>query len=201
MNHCWLTGLIALLLSIASSAPRRVPTSPDDQAIARAIERGVAYLREQQSEDGHWTEPSQPEHRLGMTALAGLALMENGIAHNSPAIKRARAVVVELAADSDQTYDLALAILFLARCQQGRRGEADPLIQALGRKLARGDHEGIWTYTVPATGQEPVPSPSKGRRGAAPQRRAAESVLRGSGRQLEYAVCASGPVGGGEARI
>jgi VWFA-related protein len=165
MNPRWFAGLIALLLSITSSAALARADAPDDQEIARAISRGVAYLREQQSADGHWTEPSQPEHRLGMTALAGLALMENGVADDAPAIKRARSVVVELAADSDQTYDLALAILFLARCQQGRRGEADPLIQSLGRKLARGDQEGIWTYTVPATGEEPVPSPSKGRRG------------------------------------
>ena len=125
MNSRWFAGLIALLLSITSSAALARADAPDDQEISRAIARGVDYLREQQSEDGHWTEPSQPEHRLGMTALAGLALMENGVAHNAPAIKRARAVVVELAADSDQTYDLALAILFLARCQQGRRGEAD----------------------------------------------------------------------------
>ena len=72
--------------------------------------------------------------------------MENGVAHNAPEINRARKVVVELAPASDQTYDLALAILFLARCQQGRRGEADGLIQTLGRTLGRGDQEGIWTY-------------------------------------------------------
>ena len=53
------------------------------------------------------------------------------------AISRAREVVVELADDSDQTYDLALAILFLARCQQGRRGEADALIQNVGAPTGR----------------------------------------------------------------
>ena len=100
-----------------------------------------------------------------MTALAGLALLENGVARDAREISQAREVVVELAPESDQTYDLALAILFLARCQQGRRGEADALIQTLGRRLARGDHEGIWTIRCPRSVEEPTPTPSRSRRG------------------------------------
>jgi VWFA-related protein len=158
-------GLFAVILLCTASPVRAQGDAPDDQQIATAIGRGVAFLEEMQSDEGHWIEGAQPEHRLGMTALAGLALMENGVAHNAPAINRARRVVVELAPSSDQTYDLALAILFLARCQQGRRGEADALIQTLGRRLAGGDQEGIWTYTVPAAGQEPEPTQGRSRRG------------------------------------
>ena len=99
-----------------------------------------------------------------MTALAGCGAGERGRTQRT-ADRAARKVVVELAHGSDQTYDLALAILFLARCQQGRRGEADPFIQTLGRRLAGGDQEGIWTYTVPASGQEPEPAPGRSRRG------------------------------------
>ena len=80
-----------------ASPARAQGDAPDDQQIATAIARGVAFLKEMQSDEGYWIEGSQPEHRLGMTALAGLALMENGVAHNAPAISRARKVVVELA--------------------------------------------------------------------------------------------------------
>jgi Ca-activated chloride channel family protein len=155
---------VLIVLCIGSSARAQVD-APDDKEIASAIARGVAFLKVTQSDQGHWDEPSQLDHRPGVTALAGLALLENGVARDAPSISRAHEVVVGLAGDSDQTYDLALAILFLARCQQGSRGEADALIQTLGRRLAGGDQEGIWTYTVPRKGQEPEDTPSRSRRG------------------------------------
>jgi VWFA-related protein len=117
--------------------------------VAEAIARGVDFLKRAQSDDGQWKEPAQGNHPLGMTALAGLALLENGVLPGGSPVQRARGVVEELARDSNQTYDLALAILFLARMQQGRRGPADSLIQTLGARLATGDSEGMWTYGVP----------------------------------------------------
>ena len=112
------------------------------------------FLRKCQEDDGSWEEPSQGDHRLGATALAGLALMENGVATDDPSIKRAREVVMSLAPNSGQTYDLTLAILFLARQQKGRRGEADPMIRELAERLAAGDHGGIWDYNVPMQARE-----------------------------------------------
>ena len=161
----WACGWSTLsVLCVLGSAHAQDPT-PADKEIAAAIARGVAFLKETQSDEGHWDEPAQRDHRLGMTALAGLALLENGVARDAPAIMRARAVVFELAESSDQTYDLALAILFLARCQQGRRGEADALIQTLGRRLSGGELEGIWTYTVPTGDQEIESGSSRNRPG------------------------------------
>ena len=123
-----------MLLAVSSANGQG--NAPADQEIAGAIARGVDFLKDAQSDQGHWDDPSQRPHRLGVTALAGLALLENGVARNTPEIGKAREVVAELARQSDQTYDLALAILFLARCQQGRRGESDALIQTLGRRLS-----------------------------------------------------------------
>jgi VWFA-related protein len=147
-------GIGMLLVLLSASAARGQADAPTDQEIASAIARGVEFLKQVQSSEGHWDDPSQSQHRLGLTALAGLALLENGVATDSSEITRARQVVNELARDSDQTYDLALAILFLARCQKGRRGEADLLIQNLGRRLAAGDHGGIWDYSVPRQARE-----------------------------------------------
>jgi VWFA-related protein len=174
MNARWLTlGCTAAFVVGAMGAARGQGDVPDDQQIASTIARGVGFLKERQSARGHWDEPAQLDHRLGVTALAGLALLENGVAREAPGISRARELVAELAVASDQTYDLALAILFLARCQQGRRGESDVLIQALGRRLARGDHDGMWTYNVPRGGEETEVGSSGSRRRtgrAAPRR-------------------------------
>ena len=154
---------------------------PEDKEIAATIARGVAFLKEAQSPQGHWDENAQNEHRLGMTALAGLALMENGVARDAPEISRAREIVSEMATTSDQTYDIALAILFLARCQQGRRGEADALIRTLGQRLAGGDREGIWDYQVPHSEQEPVPAKTRSRGAAGKRGRAGLSFSRVKG--------------------
>jgi VWFA-related protein len=159
---------LAILVCVVSSG-RAHADVPEDKEIAATIARGVAFMKEAQSPQGHWDERAQNEHRLGMTALAGLALMENGVARDAPEISRAREIVSEMATTSDQTYDIALAILFLARCQQGRRGEADALIRTLGQRLAGGDREGIWDYQVPRTELEPVPAKTRSR-GAAGKR-------------------------------
>ena len=140
MNARWLAfGSSAVLSSLRVGArlgPRAM--HPTTRRSPRRSRAGVAFLKEAQSDEGHWDEPSQRDHRLGMTALAGLALLENGVARDAPAISRAREVVVELARDSDQTYDLALAILFLARCQQGRARRSRRAHSDLGTPSGRG---------------------------------------------------------------
>ncbi len=164
MPRC-LAGALVFLCAMIGEA-RGQDEAPADQEIAQAIAKGVEFLKEAQADSGEWREPSQPQHPLGMTALAGLALLENGVAREAREISKAREIVTTLARQSDQTYDLALAILFLARCQQARTGNDDPLIQTLGHRLAQGDHGGIWDYSVPLTSEEPAPEEPRSRRGA-----------------------------------
>jgi VWFA-related protein len=138
--------------------------SPADQEIAQAIARGVDFLKDAQDSDGSWNDPEQQPHRLGVTALAGLALLENGVARDASEITQAHAVVSRLARESDQTYDLVLAILFLARAQPGSRGESDGLIRSLGHRLSLGDHGGSWDYAVPREEPESRVTSSRSRR-------------------------------------
>ncbi|MGP0068167.1 MAG: VWA domain-containing protein [Isosphaeraceae bacterium] len=172
-------GIIALLMDgLPAMAYAGAPT---EKEIAETIARGVEFLRNGQEREGSWEEPAQGAHRLGVTALAGLALMENGVAPDGPSIKRAREVVVSLASNSGQTYDLTLAILFLARQQKGRRGEADPLIGELAARLSVGNHGGIWDYNVPQQARETDPYPSRSRRGSDRSRNPRRMVNSGSG--------------------
>ncbi len=170
---------VLVLLCLVGEA-RGQGKAPDDQEIAQAIAKGVEFLKGTQADAGEWRDPSQPQHPLGMTALAGLALLENGVAREAREISKAREIVTTLARESEQTYDLALAILFLARCQQTRTGNDDSLIQALGRSLAQGDHGGIWDYSVPLNVEEPTSDEPRSRRGARRKTgRANRSVLAG----------------------
>ena len=123
--------------------------NPTDAEVARAIERGLDFLKRSQGDDGSWQFHFMHEHQLGMTALAGLALLENGVPADDPAVAGARKAVENLSIRSNQTYDLALAILFLSREGSIRRGVRDERLSLLAARLAGGSHGGIWNYTVP----------------------------------------------------
>jgi hypothetical protein len=170
--------VVSAALVLAAWPQARAAEGPTDDQVAKAIARGVAYLKETQKPAGNWSFSFNHNHDLGITALAGLALLENGVDRNDPAIGKATEVVRKLAVRSDQTYDLALAILFLSRVEPGTRGPHDDLIQRLGRRLAGGGPDGIWTYTVPReaddsqtlAGSQRASSNTSKRRNARPSR-------------------------------
>ena len=140
--------LMILFLAWPVATSCAAADAPTDAEISRAVERGTAFVRNAQEADGTWNFTHSHQHRLGMTALAGLALMENGIAADDPAILAAKQAVERLAVQSNQTYDLALAILFLARQGQGRK-ESGEMVPLLASRLEGGGNGGYWTYTVP----------------------------------------------------
>src|SRR5690242_4036859 len=70
-------------------APGQKPAAEGRPAnIQKAIERGVAFLRTCQSEDGLWHHGSVQTH-LGATALAGLTLLECDVPANDPQVQKA----------------------------------------------------------------------------------------------------------------
>src|SRR5262245_35839589 len=143
------TAALTLGVVLTGGAMAKAAGGPTDAEVAKAIARGVEFLKAQQEPRGNWSYSFNHDHALGITALAGLALMENGIDRADPVITRASEVVHTLAIRSDQTYDVALAILFLARIQAGSRGPADALIRRLAARLAAGEQGGMWSYNVP----------------------------------------------------
>src|SRR3954468_1430949 len=66
---------------------------PSDAEVSRAIAKGVAYLKETREPDGSWSYSFNHDHTLGITALAGLALMENGVDPSDRVIGEAAEVV------------------------------------------------------------------------------------------------------------
>ena len=145
-----LGGFVFALLS----APSVFAAPAED--ISKAVERGVSYLKSHQNGDGTWTfagpSPMETGHPVGVSALAGLALVESGVSTNDPVVRRAAFVVRYGLADQVETYDLSLAIMFLDRL-----GDADdkPMIEAATRRLLGGQTtDGGWSYTCPLTGGE-----------------------------------------------
>ncbi len=154
----WVAAILLVAVPTASAQ-----NGPTDDEVAQAIGRGVDYLKDAQGPTGSWTYDFQQNHELGVTALAGLALLENGIDREDPVIGRATEVVATLAPRSNQTYDLALAILFLARAQQESQGPNDALIRRLARRLEDGERKGMWGYFVPLASEEEARGSRRGR--------------------------------------
>lgn len=157
----WFALLIPLLLpGIAGGQGSDLEVRAEE-----AIARGLEYLRREQARSGYWDYRLSHDHRLGMTALAGLALLENGVPAEDEALVRAGTVVRELSASSDQSYDLSLAILFLSRVQGTTRGERDGLIDRLASRLEAGHVEGLWSYKVPMNPRQSGAGPGGMRNG------------------------------------
>ncbi len=136
--HCLVPTLTVLGLAFLASSPA---WGADQAAIDRAVENGVKYLRSRQTAEGPWTH----EQVTGMTALAGLTLLECGVPVDDPGIQKAAAVARMAAVSADQTYSLSLILLFLDRL-----GEPVDvaLIESIAVRLLGGQTaSGGWGYT------------------------------------------------------
>jgi hypothetical protein len=141
----WFIGLAALL-SISPAAVR----ADLKEDVDKAVDRGVAYLKSQQTK-GQWIFLG---HELGTTALAGLTLLECGVARDDPLITQAADVVRAKCIHITKTYEIALAIMFLDRL--GSPVDV-PFIESLTVRLLAGQtNVGGWSYFCPESNQADV---------------------------------------------
>jgi hypothetical protein len=155
-------GLLALVGLTAAQAPAR---AVDPAKINSAIDDGVNALRGMQRASGIWA-----HQHIGATALAGLTLLECGVASDDRPVLDAARAVREAGITCTHTYSIALSILFLDRL--GDPGDV-PLIESLGMRLLAGQNsDGGWTYDCPAISDE------EERRLATQVKRTAELVAR-----------------------
>jgi hypothetical protein len=127
----------------------RAAESALDARVTESIRRGADYLTRSQHGSGAWNDWGG-SHELGVTALAGLALVAAGSPANSPAVQAAARMVRGQAAGDPDTYDVSLAIMFLDRLSVA---EDEPLIKTLLGNLQGGQcGDGSWTYALPIAG-------------------------------------------------
>jgi hypothetical protein len=140
---------------ISPPPPSTPRTEPDDGTISwlpskeqgdvdKAIDIGVQWLKNTQSENGHW---GFDQHPVGLAALPALTLLECGVpadnGHVQKALRHVRAGLPGLT----KTYELALAILFLDRLGDPDDGK---WIRTCALRLVAGQKpSGGWTYDSP----------------------------------------------------
>ena len=140
MRTLLLAGAILFICSVPARAV-------DRKAVDAAIGRGVVALEGMQRPDGTWTHPE-----IGATALAGLTLVECGVAKDAKPVKAAADKVRQASYTLTHTYSLALSIIFLDSI-----GEPTdtPLIESMVIRLLAGQNgSGAWSYDCPAISEQ-----------------------------------------------
>jgi hypothetical protein len=84
----------------------------DPEAVQRAIDRGVACLKQMQAENGSWSSAYDEvrSSATGGTSLAGMTLLECGVPADDPVVQKAAAFVRERSSALTETYELSLPI-------------------------------------------------------------------------------------------
>jgi hypothetical protein len=92
MNQQVFTGVICAATLIFQVAPA---AAADRAKIQKSIEHGVRSLKAMQAPDGFWTTLTG-QHKVGATALAGLALLESNVSKKDPVVQKAAISAKEL---------------------------------------------------------------------------------------------------------
>jgi hypothetical protein len=133
-------GLLVCILWVLCR-PAGAQDAELQKKINHAIDQGADYLKSLQTGSGHWT---YPLHDTGMTALAAWTLLETGVSADDPAVQKAAAALRKDMIAQNETYALALAVIFFDRLKDS---VDEPLIQALGARLLGGQNAlGGWDY-------------------------------------------------------
>jgi hypothetical protein len=143
-------AVVSGLLALAPAA-----RAVDKETVQRAIDKGVAYLKQVQGQNGSWSysqDGNDESSTTGATALAGMTLLECGVPANDPAVQKAATFVRERSIALTKTYGLSLSIMFLDRLGDARDAN---LIESMALRLLAGQNpSGGWTYGCPSISAE-----------------------------------------------
>ena len=147
-------GAFLLLLGQTLSAQSRPATSLD-QAVDKAVERGIAYVWSQQQADGTWTNnvPWLKEYVPdGVTALMCYPLLESGVSPQDERMAKALDWLAKHDAKHNYTRALRCQVWLIAnrKTQNKYLKEFEADVKALVKEGIR--WEGKYTYDVPASG-------------------------------------------------
>lgn len=145
---CWFPSCLLLLAFVGAAAADPKPLSKEEQAkVDKAIEKGIAYLKREQTKEGNWPTHWGKRFLVGECALPAYALLEAGVPGNDPVIQKAAAFIRPKVANTDDTYQLSLAVLFFDRLGDPKD---EKLIQTCALRLIAGQfYSGGWSYVCP----------------------------------------------------
>jgi hypothetical protein len=132
------------------SKPLLVLSPETQQKVNNATRRGLEFLRRGQFQDGpkggSWQSQPLGEAGVGLTALAGLTMLECNVPPGDRAVQNAARYVRDNVKNviPHQTYQISLALLFLCRLDDNKDR---PLIRSLALRLVANQHSsGGWSY-------------------------------------------------------
>jgi hypothetical protein len=143
--------LLTLGIFCGPASAQRPRLGFDEQhRVDGAIQEGRRYLAAHQAEDGSFSGPAG--HPVGVTSLAGLALLESGVLRKDPSLQAAVNYILTspLGETLDDTYDLSLAILFLDKYGDPKNKTTSFVIRKFAARLIGGQTTtGGWSYKCP----------------------------------------------------
>jgi hypothetical protein len=145
MKRTLLAGFAAVVVWIAAGPAAR---AAEQEAIDKAINRGVDYLKQDRDAGAGWS--WGPTHAVGIAALTGLTLLECDVPADDPHIQKAAELVRSAAPalhNGFETYELSLAVLFLDRLGDPKD---ETVLRVMAVRLMAGQGAGGgWSYTCP----------------------------------------------------
>jgi len=144
-THGWFA--IALLSAALVGGPLMggLRADIDAEQVRLALDRGIAYLKQQQQFDGTW--PDHVGMPGGITSLCTLALLTAGVPTDDPKVEKALTYLRKL--KPTMTYSVSLQTMVLCAAEPKRdlltiRRNVDWLED---RQLVAGDKKGAWGYS------------------------------------------------------
>ena len=120
--------------------------------VLRAIDRSKSFLLSHQNGDGSWSVAGVSTHKIGITSLAVLALLNAGMTHKDAAVQKGLKYLRTVRdPEPTNTYDASLMLMALATAKEGTRDLAE--IKRVAGLLERsqgttGINNGSWGYNT-----------------------------------------------------
>ena len=145
------TGTVAVLIvAVVTPAPIRAQPPAggiDAKQVLAAIDRGVAYLKREQSARGRWNDMAG--YVGGVTALCTLALLNAGVEPDDPAVAKSLEYIRSL--EPDKTYVVALQTMVL--CAADPKKDMVTITKNVGwlerHQIMEANRKGSWSYPGP----------------------------------------------------
>ncbi len=147
MNRLLIAALTCAMLTVSVTPIARADITADE--VRQAIDRGVAYLKQQQQADGRWAD--WPGKDGGVTALCTLALLSAGVPPEDDTIQRALTWLRARRLKDTYTVALQTMVFCLAEPEKDRlRIEQNVRFLEVAQVTTEG-FRGTWGYSAGAT--------------------------------------------------
>jgi hypothetical protein len=138
--------IVAIVAPRAALAQR--PAGPvDAQQVLSAIDRGVAYLKREQSSRGQWSD--MVGYQGGITALCTLALLNSGVDPRDPVVDKALTYLRGLELEKTYTVSLQTMVFCAAEPQKDMLRIRRNVRWLEAKQNTEGPRKGSWSYPGP----------------------------------------------------